>query len=86
MGVGGFLVCHTLFVTCGNMGGQVRYMCEMGVGSGSCYAWNRCPNYGLPKVVRDPDEVCGGVNIFRPVAALIGSENSAYFHGTGQVP
>jgi hypothetical protein len=51
------------------------------VGPSSHCAWNGCPENGLPKVGRHLGKVCYGVNIFRPVLALIGDKYSVYFKG-----
>ena len=61
------------------LGGLVRCTGEAWVGPSSCCAWNRCPSRFLPKVEGCLGEVGNGVNIFRPVVALIGHKYGVYF-------
>ena len=58
-------------------------MCEARVGLGSSCARSGCPSYSIPEAVRRSGKVRDGVNILRPVVALVGSKDSAYFCGTG---
>ena len=55
-------------------------MGKIRMGLGFHYIWNECPIYCLPEVGRCLGKVSSGVNIFRPVMALVVHKYDTYFY------